>query len=234
MITTTDELTAVQAPTSLPDVPGGWSTREIVLGGRRFSLALPAAPDAFLDDPDVLAAHARDGYMPYWGYLWPTSLDLARHILETEWTAGLECLEIGAGIGLSGLAALAAGLRVTFSDYEPRAVELALHNARLNGFEQAAGVVLDWRRPTRRTFRLILACDVIYEQPNHAPILDLLEVMLAGDGECWLADPGRHQADAFVAELCRRPFRFECRRIPREPFPSRPDGVTNVWVIRHD
>jgi predicted nicotinamide N-methyase len=213
-------------------VPGGWTFREVVLAGTRIKLTLPAAPDAFLDDPDVLASHARDGYMPYWGYLWPTSLDLARHILECEWPAGLECLEIGAGIGLSGLAALAAGLRVTFSDYEPRAVELALHNSRLNGFEKASGYVLDWRRPPNRTYSLILGCDVIYEKPNHAPILDLLEAMLARDGECWLADPGRHQADAFVAELRRRPFQFQCRPIRREPFPSRPDGVTNVWVIR--
>lgn len=224
--------TEIHAPETLPDVPGGWTTREVVLAGRRITLTLPAAPDAFLDDPDVLAAHARDGYMPYWGYLWPTSLDLARFVLDCEWPAGRECLEIGAGIGLSGLAALAVGLRVTFSDYEPRAVELALHNARCNGFDQATGCVLDWRQPARGTYPLILGCDVIYEQPNHTPILNLLEVMLARDGECWLADPGRHQADAFVAELRRRPFRSECRPIPREPFPSRPDGVTNVWVIR--
>ncbi|MBI5757156.1 MAG: 50S ribosomal protein L11 methyltransferase [Planctomycetales bacterium] len=223
--------TTVTSHIALPNVPGGWTTREIVLAGRTFQLDLPASPDAFLDDPDVLAAHERDGYMPYWGYLWPTSLDLARYMLEQKWPAGLECLEIGAGIGLSGLAALAAGLHVTFSDYAPQAVDLALHNAQRNGFSDAVGCVLDWRQPTNRTYPLILGCDLIYEQPNHVPILDLLEKMLAKDGSCWLADPGRHQADAFVAELRRRPFRFECRPIPREPFPTRPDGVTNIWVI---
>ncbi|RPI80172.1 MAG: hypothetical protein EHM42_12555, partial [Planctomycetaceae bacterium] len=56
---------------SLPPIPGGWSEREFVLAGRTLSLTLPGDPDAFLDDPEVLAANRLDDYMPYWSYLWP-------------------------------------------------------------------------------------------------------------------------------------------------------------------
>lgn len=216
----------------LPDIPGGWTTREVAVAGHTFCLTLPAAPDAFLDDADVIAAHNRDGYMPYWGYLWPTSLEMAAAVLKHDWQAGLRVLEIGAGIGLAGLAGLAAGLYVTFSDYDPQAVGLALHNARQNGWTGAQGLLLDWRNPISQQFPIIFACDVIYELQNHVPILNVLDAMLADGGECWLADPARHQSEAFIALAQRRGYACRLRPLPREAFPGRPDGVTNLWVMR--
>src|SRR4051812_25825489 len=113
----------------LPQIPGGWTQRAFTLGGRSLSLTLPADPDAFLDDPEVHARHDRDGYMPYWSYLWPTSLETAAYVLQSTWTPGTEALEIGAGTGLTGLAGLLAGLDVTFSDYDALSVEVCLLNA---------------------------------------------------------------------------------------------------------
>lgn len=219
-------------PAELPVLPGGWTTRTFTVAGRNFSLTIPATPDALLDEPEVQAAHDRDGYMPYWSYLWPTSLEMAKALLETTWPPGLPTLEIGAGLGLAGLAGLAAGLEVTFSDYDQQSVRLALSNARDNGYPQASGIRLDWRTPPRMQFPLILGCDVIYELQNHAPILNLLEVMLTADGAAWMADPGRHQADAFLQAARERKFQIEHRPIPREPFPGRPEGHTNIWILR--
>jgi len=218
---------------SLPKIPGGWMTRDFVLAGRRLRVTLPASPDAFLDDPAVLAANRRDDYMPYWSYLWPASLETAVAVLEHDWPSGIETLEIGAGIALTGQAALARGLRVAFSDYDRQALALAMHNARQNGLEGLAEeLFLDWRQPIDRRFRLILGCDVIYERQNHLPILGLLEAMLARDGQAWITDPGRHQADDFLELLRERPFDVEHRTLRREPYPGRPDGVTNLWILR--
>lgn len=216
---------------ALPDIPGGWASRAVTVAGHTFQLTLPAAPDAFLDDAAVIAAHNRDGYMPYWGYLWPTSLEMAAAVLNEDWQPGLRVLEIGAGIGLAGLAGLAAGLDVTFSDYDPQAVCLALHNARQNGWPRAQGLLLDWRAPTHQQFPIIFACDVIYEQQNHALILNVLDAMLTDGGVCWLADPARHQSDAFIALAQRRGYACRLRPLPREAFPGRPDGVTNLWIM---
>jgi predicted nicotinamide N-methyase len=216
----------------LPEIPGGWTTRMVTVAGRAFPMALPASPDAFLEDPRVLEAHQRDGYMPYWGYLWPTSLEMATAVLEHRWPAGTRALEIGAGIGLSGLAGLAAGLEVVFSDYDAQAVELALFNARMNGLDRARGLVLDWRSPPAERYPVIFGCDVIYERQNHAPILNLLDIMLADQGEAWFADPGRHQADAFLADARQQGYDCLCRPLPRQAFAGRPDGVTNLWILR--
>ncbi len=217
---------------SLPEIAGGWTTRTLDVAGHRLTLTCPARPDALLDDPAVLEAHARDGYMPYWGYLWPTSLETAAAVLREPWPVGTTCLELGAGIGLSGLAALAARLQVTFSDYDEQAVRLALLNARQNGFTEARGVLLDWRQPGCEKFRLIVGCDVIYEQRNHAPVLDVLEAMLAPGGVAWISDPGRHQAEKFIELSRSRGFACQSRTLQREPFPSRPDGVTHLWILQ--
>jgi len=218
--------------TSLPAIPGGWTERHFNVAGRAFTLTLPADPDAFLDDPEVHARHDKDGYMPYWSYLWPTSLETAAAVLRSSWTPGARALEIGAGTGLTGLAGLAVGLEVTFSDYDAQAVELCLLNARRNGFEHAHGLVLDWRKPVEQQYAIIFGCDVIYEQPNHAPILGLLRSMLAPQGECWLSDPGRHQADAFIDLARAEGFDVIGVPVPREPFRGRPDGVTTIWKLR--
>lgn len=218
---------------TLPAIPGGWTARDFVLARQTFRVTLPACPDAFLDDPEVLAANARDDYMPYWSYLWPTSLETAVAVLQHDWQPGTAALEIGAGTALTGLAALARGLSVTFGDYDQRALDLALFNAHENGLERnAEGLLLDWRAPIDRTFPVIFGCDVIYEKQNHRPILDLLEKMLARSGEAWITDPGRHQADAFLELLAKSPFGASHRTLVREPYPGRPAGTSNLWILK--
>jgi len=189
---------SVQAAHDLRAIPGGWTERSWMLEGREFRLTLPADPDAFLDDPAVQAAHDQTEYMPYWAYLWPSAWHLAKLILRANWPVEQPVLEIGAGIGLAGLAALARGQHVTFSDYEPQAVQLSLHNARQNGLaERAAGEVLDWRTPPERQYPIIVGCEVIYEDANHEPILRLLQRMLAPGGIAWFGDGGRWRAERF-------------------------------------
>lgn len=205
----------------LPEIPGGWRVRSLRVGNQTFQLTLPAAPDDFLDDPQVLADNARDDYMPYWAYLWPAATPLAEAVLRTRWPEGMRALELGAGIGLVGLAAAAAGLRVTFSDYRPEPVEVAVFNARKHGYD-AEGMLLDWRAPRDEQFPLILASDVLYEQRNHAPILGVLSAMLEPGGKCWIGDAGRSAAQPFPGAARAAGFRvemFDAAGNPRDDLP---------------
>jgi len=93
---------------------------------------------------------------------------------------------------------LAAGLDVTFSDYVPQAVELALENAARNGFPHAHGILLDWRQPPDRQFPFIVAADVTYDRTNLSPLLDTVERMLAPGGEAWFGDAGRGPVAEFM------------------------------------
>jgi predicted nicotinamide N-methyase len=184
-------------PDGLADIPGGWTEREWEIEGHAFRLILPAAPDAFLEDAEVHAAFDRDEYMPYWAYLWPASIKMVAAVMRRDWPRQAEVLELGAGIGLVGLAGLARGLKVTFSDYESKAVDLALFNARRAGHSNAEGLVLDWRSPPQRQVPLIWGCDLLYEHRNHEPLLRLTKQMLAPGGTAWFADGGRMKAGQF-------------------------------------
>lgn len=216
----------------LPAIPGGWDSRVYEIGGRQFNMVQPKRPDDFLDDPDVNARHVADDYMPYWSYLWPTSLEVGQLLLSQTWPAGMRTLEIGSGIGLTGVIALAAGLDVTFSDYDEESLTLAGFNARRNGCSDPKTMVLDWRRlPSGLSYPFILGCEVIYERKNHQPIINLLDQLLAPGGEAWIADPGRHTAHLFVADARAAGYRCEETAVPRIPFPERPEGVTYVWKL---
>ncbi len=181
----------------LPPLPCGWTVREYSYGDTVLKLTVPDRPDELLETPEVMALNERDDYMPYWAYLWPAAIYMSQAVMKGDWPQGTRVLELGCGVGLVGLAACAKGCRVTMTDYEAKAVAVAQHNARLNGFEEFEAFELDWRTPPSTTFPAIIGCDLLYEQRNHVPILDLLEVMLEPGGLCWLADGGRNVAHQF-------------------------------------
>lgn len=217
----------------LPSIPGGWTERTWNVEGRDFRITLPADPDAFLDDPEVGDAHERTGYMPYWAYLWPSALHVTRLIRRADWPAGSEVLELGAGIGLAGLAALSRGHAVTFSDYEPQAVQLALYNARQNQLaDRATGKVFDWNAPLDRQFPIILGCEVIYEDRNHEPILKLLESMLSPKGVAWFADGGRWRAERFSKLLPEYGFRYHLLDESGVRLPAPRAGRFQLFVVQ--
>jgi|GEM_PF-446631 len=198
---------------SLPTVPGGWATSEVQVGDRQIQLLLPANPDAFLDDPQVQQANSESDYMPYWTYLWPAARHMAKLVLDEPWRPGTPTLELGSGIGLVGIAALATGLRVTFSDYDRTSLLAAEQNALRNDLKADAAVLLDWRTPEASSlqgrFKLILGCDVIYEVALHEHLLNVLDRHLEDDGVCWLGDPGRSAFNAFRERATRRGYSID-------------------------
>jgi len=141
----------------------------VTVGGHTFTFDHPVGLEKLFDHPAVRDAYADDEYIPYWADLWPAAQMLAEVVLREPWEhrtrpgQKLEALEIGCGLGVSGLAALARGLTVTFSDVDEAAVQLAASNARLNGFQDFETAAIDLRTTPDRQFPVILAADVCYE-----------------------------------------------------------------------
>jgi predicted nicotinamide N-methyase len=180
----------------LPETPltaiQGVVQETVLVEGRGFKIARPADSDRLLDDPAVRAAFAADDYLPYWTDLWPAARMLAKAIMRQSWPPALEALEIGCGLGLAGVAALAQGMRVTFSDYDATALRFAADNARANGFQEFKLLQLDWRRPPADLrFPLVLGSDLVYEARNVEPLVKLIRNVLLPQGVCLLADQDR-------------------------------------------
>jgi len=178
------------------EIPQPWLgdiTRErVIIEDRTFVIARPARSGHLIDHPAVRSAFAADDYLPYWADLWPAARMLGKVIVRQSWAAGTEALEIGCGLGLPGVAALSMGLRVTFSDYDPTALRFAADNARLNGFHDFRTLHLDWRQPPEDLkVPVLLASDLVYEQRNVEPLVNLIAKALAPGGICLLTDQDR-------------------------------------------
>jgi predicted nicotinamide N-methyase len=195
-------------PHYLPETPAsalGPTVRDtVVVGGRSFVLCRPDAVDRLIYDPVLGAASASNEYMPYWASLWPGARALADAVLREPWAPGerLHALEIGCGLGLPGLAALARGLRVTFSDYDATSLRFAAESARANGFTDFAEMQMDWRwPPAELQVPVILAADVAYDRDLFVPLASLMRRLLAPGGLCLMANGDRVQVPFLLDAL---------------------------------
>ncbi len=165
-------------------------------------------PDVLIDEiaPEV---YDEDERLPYWAEIWPSAIGLGRHLFEYPAPAGSKILELGCGIGVAGIAAAAAGLEVTACDYEEDALAFARYNARLNHLHGRVSFrFLDWRSPDLdRQYTMIIGSDILYERPNHGPILHLLDRVLEPGGMFLASDPDRRAATPFVESMIARGYR---------------------------
>jgi predicted nicotinamide N-methyase len=157
----------------------------VVVEGHTFRIYRP-------DEAKSPVARGGQQYQAFWAELWPAARMLAKAVVQEPWPPGAEAVEIGCGLGLPGIAALARGLRVLFSDYDVTALSFAAANARLNGFEDFGVRRLDWNDPPADwRVPVLLASDLIYELVNVAPLVQLLKQMLLPGGVCLMTDQDR-------------------------------------------
>jgi len=184
-------------------------SEKVIVEGQTFVMTRPEESDRLLDLADVRSAFAADEYLPYWADLWPAARMLAKAILRESWPPGLQALEIGCGLGLPGIAALARGMRVTFSDYDATALHFAAENARINGFSDFRVLQLDWRHPPAELrFPLLLGSDLVYEMRNVGPLAALVKRMLAPGGVCLMTDQDRVPGHALRESLAEERLAF--------------------------
>ncbi|KOO26831.1 calmodulin [Chrysochromulina tobinii] len=162
------------------------SMRKIDLGGgRAMSVAEPkenvAAADAAVAEILGIAVDAikaqRKALASYDNAegqkLWPASVAFARMLTGSMVPSvkGLRVIELGAGLGVVGVAAALAGAeKVTLTDFQPKSLELAEITAKANGVSSAifSTRLLDWNHPgdlaSLGPYDLVVASDVLYDK----------------------------------------------------------------------
>ena len=110
-------------------------------------------------------------------------------------------LELGAGVGLAGLAAAAVGSRVLQTDRDADALALCKENAERNELRTEQRVA-DWAtNPELGRFDWVIAADVLYRSTLHEHLSTLFHASLAPNGRLLLADPFRSASVQFLELL---------------------------------
>lgn len=141
---------------------------------------------------------ADDERLPYWAELWPSARVLAEEVVRRPvW--GLRVLELGCGLGLPSIAALAAGGRPLATDWYADALRFAEANARRTTGRDLATMLVDWQRPPAELlalapFDLVIGADVLYEARNGAALAALVPRLVPPGGELLITDPRRPDA----------------------------------------
>ena len=183
---------------------------------------------------------------PSWGVLWPTAVSLTNYLLSENHKDKVQnkhVVELGAGLGLCGLAAAALGAHsVTLTDREPYALHCALATAACNEFSTnvVKGAILDWSNPVlpQDSSRLssssssssfcdvILASDVLYDGETILAFASACEKLIHPEkgGILLLSDPREERfptARAMLREALvscgdkhKRPIHFEVLDLP--------------------
>jgi predicted nicotinamide N-methyase len=195
--------------TAMPDSPPApppLRERRITLGHLPLRVVHPADPEALVDAIDPAAPGAAES-IPYWAEVWPAAVALGRHLVGLD-LAGRRAIELGAGVGLAGLAAARAGASVLLTDVSDEALGFARRNAELNGLAVDCAR-LDWfdhggADLLAGAFDLVLAADVLYERRLVEPLARLVPHLLAPGGTALLTDPRRPYAREFTAAIAAR------------------------------
>jgi predicted nicotinamide N-methyase len=175
------------------DIAAGENRVEVTVQGRTWLLDRAGDLEALWDAMDD-AVLDDDERLPYWVEVWPASVLLGRWIERNhDAVAGRNCLDLGCGLGLTGMIAAEQGARVVAFDYEWPAVRFARHNASLNRVTQPLWTVMDWRSPAVRqgAFDFIWGGDVLYEKRFFDPLVNLFRHALAPGGRIWVGEPVR-------------------------------------------
>lgn len=203
--------------------------------GVKYQITKPNDIDALL----TLAENDPEENLPYWAALWPSGIALADEILaDPALVRHGRVLELGTGLGVTAMAALAAGADLVITDYAEESLQLAAYNVRENGFPEPASMQMNWRDPSKafrklvgNGFPVVLAADVLYEQRDIEPLLDLVDWLVAPGGLFWLAEPRRYSAGRFVELAQERGWTDEMSEYGG-PWPEMDDTGVKVRVHR--
>ena len=179
----------------------------VAIGGKKLELYGIRNWDVFVNN----LAEQGEEYIkkfPFWVKIWEASLVLTDHLIRIGLEKKKEILEIGAGMGLTGLFLGAFGHKVTITDYEEDALELLRMNVERNGLTNVSVRKLDWNNPdlTGR-YDIICGSELVYNETSIGPIINLFRKYLQPEGTVFLSHDFRRMC--MIKFIGMVPGRFE-------------------------
>ena len=147
--------------------------------------------------------------LPFWGKIWEASILLAAYLKAQPVMPGRQILEIGTGLGVSGLFAAACGHDVTLSDHKEEILRFIRANVLLNNLDNVSIINIDWTKPAgEHRYDWIVGSEVVYHRATYDALVQFLHQALKPNGTIFLAKSTSLPANAFFAKLTQS-FKFK-------------------------
>lgn len=173
---------------------------DLTVGSRHLTLLRVKDLERWVDREALLRDETEEP--PYWAHLWTGALTLARYVEERIDCRNLDVLDLGCGLGVTGIIASLKGGHVTFADKEPAAITFATSNAQMNICPLFAARTLDFTRDTLDSqFSLILGAEILYDRPTFPALIAFLDRHLTLHGSTLFADARRTNTEDFYRQL---------------------------------
>ena len=171
------------------------------IGEREVSLYTVPDLEQLVDRGALLRGEAEP---PYWAHLWPGARVLAQYVDRWLDVRGRRVLELGCGLGLTGLVAALGGADVVCVDQVPAALGFVAASAAANGVSCAC-VCADFHTlAAEARFDFVLAAEVAYDRPRFGALAEVIVRHLAPGGSALLTDGYRVDTRALYGELGAR------------------------------
>ncbi len=217
---------------SAPAAVAGYPVRMVAL--RFGEVALNLAVVKRLEDHVDAEALLRDADAPeppYWAHLWAGSRALARLVATQVECRGRRIVDIGCGLGLTGIVAARCGATVTLIDTANAAVRFARANAALNRCSVTV-IQADLQHPgLRGRFDYCLAADVTYDPALQTALASFVADHLKPGGRAWCAESVR-TTDPGFRHACQQHGLQVSERMVREPEDGR-DIDVRLTEVQH-
>jgi predicted nicotinamide N-methyase len=176
------------------------------MGEHRLNLLKPIDLEQLLGGKDPLKNPSE---FPFWIRIWESSIVLGQFLAAQQYAADSTVLELGAGLGVSGLAAAAAGARVTLTDYEETILEFEQVSAAASGVDNVRFKRLDWLSPPRmERYNMIIGAEVLFREDLFQPLLGVIDQALEPDGVVYLAHDVERQSVKPFLEMAEERYRI--------------------------
>ena len=144
---------------------------------------------------------------PLWTRLWEAAIVLANYFAGQKPQPGTSLLELGAGLGASGLVAAAVGYEVTLTDFEERIQQFQRINAAASNLPGVRFEFLDWFNPSDiGQYDVIAGSEILYRDEFFEPLIHIFKTALRPGGEIVLSHDASRRNIAPFFELAQQDF----------------------------
>ncbi len=181
---------------------------DIAVAGKRLKFLQAKEIEGALDG--VRLGEDGSAEFPFWLKIWEASVVLANFLSRIPKDGDKEWLEIGAGMGVTGIFAAVFGHRITITDHSEDALKFARANAMLNGLENIKFALLDWTRPAvTHQYDYIIGSEVIYKEDLFEPLMHVFKTLLLPGGTIFLAGDVTRRSPLKFFDMLRRDFEIQ-------------------------